>query len=223
MNKYDINQLKENEIDEKDYKELFLSEELRIKMENVFESQSLTTQRHLKKVIVDAIREEVNPDITFMELKKATGIDFVCNAVNVDTKQHVYFNPKDTPDVKVIDAVMASSCLPFMFQPVVINGERYYDGGICNACPVEYVSETSTIAFSIYVKGTDGGSRHPLNALLKTGYMPRLAQSSEFDKKSSHEFLFEQKCKSTRKSDWGEKRAKILDHFFEKLRAKFSV
>ena len=38
MNKFDINQLKENEIDEKDYKELFLSEELRIKVENVFES-----------------------------------------------------------------------------------------------------------------------------------------------------------------------------------------
>ena len=149
-------------------KYLKLDLERLFEMENVLESQSLTSQRNFKKSILDAIREKMDSNTTFMELKKATGIDFVCNAVNVDTKQHVYFNPKDTPEVKVIDAVMASSCLPFMFQPVVINGERYYDGGICNSCPVEYVSETSTIAFSVYVKGSDGGSRHPLNALLKT-------------------------------------------------------
>src|SRR3546814_7371466 len=28
-----------------------------------------------------------------------------------------------------IDAVLASACLPFMFQAVEIDGEHYYDGG----------------------------------------------------------------------------------------------
>ncbi|HBB52411.1 MAG TPA: hypothetical protein DCZ80_00740 [Legionellales bacterium] len=41
------------------------------------------------------------------------------------------------------------------------------------------------------------------NDLIQKGYVPRLAYISEFIEKSAHEFLFEQKCSSTRKSEWG--------------------
>lgn len=41
------------------------------------------------------------------------------------------------------------------------------------------------------------------NALLKENHVPRLAYTEEFDEKSAHELLFEQKCKSTKKSEWG--------------------
>ena len=44
-----------------------------------------------------------------------------------------------------------------------------------------------------------------VNALLKQGYVPRIAYtaSSQFDEISAHQFLFKQKCESTKKSDWG--------------------
>ena len=44
-----------------------------------------------------------------------------------------------------------------------------------------------------------------VNALLKQGYVPRIAYtaSSPFDEISAHQFLFKQKCESTKKSDWG--------------------
>ena len=41
------------------------------------------------------------------------------------------------------------------------------------------------------------------NSLLKLNHVPRLAGTSNFDHKSSHEFLFEQKCNSTKQSEWG--------------------
>jgi len=42
-----------------------------------------------------------------------------------------------------------------------------------------------------------------INGLIKNGHVPRLAYISDFTEKSAHEFLFEQKCQSTKKSEWG--------------------
>ena len=137
-------------------------------MGNVLQTHSITTQSKLKKVIADVLKEHnINPEITFIESYKLTGIHYFCNAINIDTRKHVMFECNSTPELKILDAVMASSCLPLLFPPVVINGERYYDGGICNACPSDYVSETSTIAFSLYVKG-ESTKEHPIGALIKT-------------------------------------------------------
>jgi hypothetical protein len=41
------------------------------------------------------------------------------------------------------------------------------------------------------------------NDLIKNAHVPRLACISEFSEKSAHEFLFEQKCQYTKKSEWG--------------------
>ena len=41
------------------------------------------------------------------------------------------------------------------------------------------------------------------NDLIKNAHVPRLAYISEFTEKSAHEFLFDQKCQSTKKSEWG--------------------
>lgn len=44
-----------------------------------------------------------------------------------------------------------------------------------------------------------------LNALLKQNHVPRLAypHGSFYEAKSAHEFLFEQKCQTTKRSEWG--------------------
>lgn len=49
---------------------------------------------------------------------------FIC-AANVRTgKMKIFHTPEVTPDV-----VLASACLPQIFQAVEINGEHYWDGG----------------------------------------------------------------------------------------------
>jgi NTE family protein len=49
---------------------------------------------------------------------------YICASNVLSGKIRVF----DTKDVS-IDAVMASACLPFMFQAVEIDGEHYWDGG----------------------------------------------------------------------------------------------
>jgi NTE family protein len=63
--------------------------------------------------------------VDFARLNEAPAIHLFLNATNVRTgKVRLFRNAEITPD-----AVMASACLPLMFQAVEIDGEAYWDGG----------------------------------------------------------------------------------------------
>lgn len=69
--------------------------------------------------------------IDFEELRKRCPRLYIC-ATNVRTNRLRVFTG---PDV-CVDAVMASACLPFMFQAVDIDGESYWDGGYMGNPPI---------------------------------------------------------------------------------------
>jgi NTE family protein len=63
--------------------------------------------------------------IDFEELVRCDCVDLFISATNVRTGQvRVFHNEEITPEV-----VLASSCLPNLFQAVEIDGEHYWDGG----------------------------------------------------------------------------------------------
>ena len=63
--------------------------------------------------------------VDFDRLRAASPVKLFLSATNVRTgKVKVFTNAEITPA-----AVMASACLPFMFQAVEIDGEAYWDGG----------------------------------------------------------------------------------------------
>jgi NTE family protein len=52
------------------------------------------------------------------------------NAVQLDTGRRVTFGRDATNETAVADAVAASCAIPAFFAPVLIDGERYVDGGV---------------------------------------------------------------------------------------------
>ena len=56
---------------------------------------------------------------------------FIC-ATNVKTNRAKIFSNKEI----TVDAVLASACLPFLFQAVEIEGEYYWDGGYMGNPPI---------------------------------------------------------------------------------------
>jgi NTE family protein len=56
---------------------------------------------------------------------------FIC-ATNVKTNRAKIFSNKEI----TVDAVLASACLPFLFQAVQIDGEYYWDGGYMGNPPI---------------------------------------------------------------------------------------
>src|SRR5262249_49187922 len=63
--------------------------------------------------------------INFERLRHASGIKLFVNTTNVRTGKIRVFKQKEVS----IEALLASACLPHLFQAVEIDGEHYWDGG----------------------------------------------------------------------------------------------
>ena len=71
------------------------------------------------------LRHILEQSVDFERLRESSAIKLFLNATNVRTgKVRLFRNAEITTD-----AVMASACLPLMFQAVEIDGEAYWDGG----------------------------------------------------------------------------------------------
>lgn len=71
------------------------------------------------------LKQVLEQTVDFEQLRKHSAVKLFLSATNVRTgKVKVFGN-----DEMSADAVLASACLPFMFQAVSINGESYWDGG----------------------------------------------------------------------------------------------
>ena len=71
------------------------------------------------------LQRVLEQSVDFERLRRKTPVKLFLSATNVRTgKVKIFTNQEITPE-----AVMASACLPFMFQAVEIDGEAYWDGG----------------------------------------------------------------------------------------------
>jgi len=71
------------------------------------------------------LRQVLEQSVDFEKLRRESALKLFLSATNVRSgKVKIFGN-----DELSADAVMASACLPFMFQAVTIQGEDYWDGG----------------------------------------------------------------------------------------------
>lgn len=80
--------------------------------------------------------KDIPLNITFSELKHITNKDLYIYATNFSNFEITEFSALSTPNVEVIDAVYASSSLPFIFKPRSINGVTFIDGFIYLDYPI---------------------------------------------------------------------------------------
>ncbi len=71
------------------------------------------------------LRQVLEAHVDFEALRRASPIRLYLCATNVETGRVRIFTREDIS----IEAVLASACLPFLFQAVEIDGEHYWDGG----------------------------------------------------------------------------------------------
>ena len=75
--------------------------------------------------IKDFIEEYIDMDVIRNSDKEL----YAC-AYNVDKERPEYFKLNDCTEEEIKDRVLASSAIPHMFKPIIIDGMRYSDGGI---------------------------------------------------------------------------------------------
>lgn len=71
------------------------------------------------------LRDVVRDEIDFDRVRRSTGPKLFISATNVETGQLRVFERHEI----MLDVVMASACLPQIFQAVEIDGAPYWDGG----------------------------------------------------------------------------------------------
>jgi len=120
-----------------------------IDIDNIMIQQSILAGVKFTEIIKEIMSYRIDPGVTFMELYRSFKIKFTTSALNITDSKLEYFNYELTPNIKVIDAVRASCSLPVVLPPYLINGKYYYDGGICNNCPIDIVDENNSIAFDV--------------------------------------------------------------------------
>ncbi|RYE14741.1 MAG: patatin-like phospholipase family protein [Sphingobacteriaceae bacterium] len=92
-----------------------------------------------------------NPDITFEQLYDSNPITFVVTASKRHSQSYVgeYFSRDTNPQMKVLDAINASICIPLLFKSVQFEGADYIDGALVDNLPFRYVYERYKIPFEL--------------------------------------------------------------------------
>ncbi len=86
---------------------------------------SVYSPYQLNPMNYNPLREVLEQQVDFEALERSQGTKLFLCATNVRTGKVKIFN---TPEVTA-DVVLASACLPQVFQAVEIDGEHYWDGG----------------------------------------------------------------------------------------------
>ena len=81
---------------------------------------------------INPLRVHLEQAVDFKRLRTGEGVKLFVAATNVRTGRGEIFRR----DVLTADHVMASACLPGLFQAVIVNGQPYWDGGYAGNPPL---------------------------------------------------------------------------------------
>jgi NTE family protein len=79
---------------------------------------------------INPLRGIIDEMVDFKALNKKSPLPLYINATHAKTGARKIFDAKEIS----LDAVMASSCLPYIFKTVEVDGEPYWDGSL-SGCP----------------------------------------------------------------------------------------
>lgn len=81
-------------------------------------------------------------------------IDFCCVATDLSKGEEKVFSGRSF----VVPAVVASSCIPALFEPEVIGGVQYVDGGVVSRLPIEAIKMFEPeviVAVDVFAEGSE--------------------------------------------------------------------
>lgn len=108
-----------------------------IKIMSMFSTLGLDSGIRIKQFLIKLIKKKNLPSrITFDALYAENGINLIVVTTCISTRSTCYMTHKNYGNVRIIDALCASMCIPWLYCPVSINGQLYVDGGLTDNFPV---------------------------------------------------------------------------------------
>lgn len=106
-----------------------------------------------KNILKKYLKQKIDlEDITFIEFTKKFGFNLTLTGSNITTHSLDYFNIDNTPDMSIIQALLITSCIPFIYKPIKYNECLYLDGGLYNNFAIDYYNENKNETLGINIK-----------------------------------------------------------------------
>mmetsp|Transcript_8441 Transcript_8441/g.29661 ORF Transcript_8441/g.29661 Transcript_8441/m.29661 type:complete len:253 (+) Transcript_8441:822-1580(+) len=88
-------------------------------------------------MLVSALGGKGGRNVTFSQLTELTGRRLRVSVTDVHAGRHAWLDEQSTPDLSVAEAVRASSAVPFIYPPVLLDGRLFVDGGLLRNLPFD--------------------------------------------------------------------------------------
>lgn len=112
--------------------------------------------KYLKRTIETKFKTTYDK-LTFLELSKITGINLHVNALCINNAKDTLFNVDNTPNVPIIDTLIASISIPINNTPHIIDGYYYCDAFFINnttASIFNHIPQTHILSIFSCLKDT---------------------------------------------------------------------
>ena len=102
-----------------------------------YTNNGITDEKFIKEMFSPLLKaKDIDVDVTLETFAQLTGVKLHLYATEFETFEIKEFSAESTPNVKVLDAVYASSALPILLKPIQIEDKIYMDGSIYMNYPI---------------------------------------------------------------------------------------
>ena len=105
-----------------------------LKLSNLIQNYGFKSITEYHYTMESIIKEKgYRTDITLLDLYNIIPINVHFKVINITEDRIEYLNKDNSPNLKLIDAISMTCCIPILFEPLEYKGNKYIDGGvICN-------------------------------------------------------------------------------------------
>jgi hypothetical protein len=102
----------------------------------------------LRRIVQDVLaRAGLSAETTFHRLRRLMGRRFAVKVTNLNEARTEVMDDATAPEVRVVDAVVASMSVPVLFAPAIIHGDMYVDGDMVASTAGPGTPEESCVWF----------------------------------------------------------------------------
>jgi len=116
------------------------------------ENSGLISNHQVKDRLEERLVSKFGYLPTLKEFYNFTGITYTAVTLNIDKGEVEYISHLTEPDLPVVDAVMLSMNIPFVFYKIRYKGCTYVDGALGNPYPMDYFDDGKTNILGIYIE-----------------------------------------------------------------------
>ena len=107
---------------------------------NILSNYGLWNPEYMKKTFNPLFSmNDIDINITMLEFYEKTNVELYFYATELKSFEEIELSYKNTPDLKLLDAVYMSCSLPILFEPILYNKKYYIDGCLINSYPINNI------------------------------------------------------------------------------------